>query len=141
MSLEWTPDLSVGDETLDEQHKRLLKEVNLLVEVTEQKGANDELVEGILKFLDSYIAEHLTYEEHYMREHDYPDVERHKVIHDGFRSAYKEFRERFDKHGSVVALTKAARDFLGEWWIDHIVMEDQKYHRYIEEHEKTKVHS
>jgi len=47
-------------------------------------------------FLDTYINDHLAYEELYMEEHKYPERENHIKYHRDFIEHYKSFRARLD---------------------------------------------
>lgn len=130
---EWTPDISVGDDHIDAQHKELLSQINKLFEVV-VSGDTSAQVKDVLSFLDDYIYEHFSYEEEYMTQHQYPDIKQHIQIHRGFMKQYDSLKERLVKQGSNKELVQDIEVYLGGWWIRHIGVEDKKYAVWIGEH-------
>lgn len=127
---EWTPAMSVNDKFIDNQHQRLLGEVNTLLSyVVAEKS--DKTVSDAMAFLDRYINEHLAYEEKYMAEHKYPDIENHIKYHHGFIKRYNEFKEKMDAGLSRESIALEIEQYIGNWWIEHIGIEDHKYAIYI----------
>lgn len=131
---EWTPEISVGDETIDKQHQRLLGQVNTLLSyIVSEK--NDAIVIDAVAFLDKYIDEHFTYEEKYMLEHKYPEIEHHIKHHRDFIEHYKNFKDRLNAGVSREALALDIEQYIGNWWLVHIAQEDKKYANFIKTHE------
>jgi len=132
IKFEWTPEISVNDEVIDNQHKKLLRKINeLLGAVSEGKGS--EVIEDAINFLGDYIEEHLKYEEKYMEEHSFPELKEHKEIHNQFVKKYKEFKEKFKENNSSESLFLEIETFLGDWWLNHISVDDKKYAVFIKE--------
>ncbi len=75
MALEWTPDLSVGVEEIDEQHRELFRRAERLI-ATLRCGDRGEVL-PLLAYLDEYVAHHFSAEERLMREVRYPALEEH----------------------------------------------------------------
>ena len=127
---EWTPAISVGDAKIDGQHQRLLGQVNTLLSyVVSEK--NDAIVIDAVSFLDKYINDHLAYEEQYMTEHKYPDIENHIKYHKDFIEHYKNFKERLNAGVSRESLALDIEQYIGNWWLIHIGVEDKKYAEFI----------
>lgn len=134
---EWTPAMSVFDENIDNQHKTLLNQVNVLLSyILEDK--NDQVIADAVSFLDRYIFEHLAYEEKYMEIHKYPDIENHKKYHQDFIEHYNDFKKKFDLGVKKETLALEIEQYIGNWWIEHIGKADKKYAIYIRDMEKTK---
>ncbi len=134
MAIEWTPAISVGDATIDAQHKNLLSKINdLLVALSERKGS--KVIKDIVDYLDVYINEHLAHEEQYMIVHGYPEFAEHRALHIDFVKQYKKFRKEMESEGNT-ALAIKVQNFLGGWWLNHIGKEDKKYFQYISTHDK-----
>jgi len=135
MTFTWNQNISVADETLDEQHKNLLKQIEALhkAQQAQQAGMGDKAVLETLEFLDDYILTHLLYEESYMWKHKFPDFYAHREIHSGFVRQYNAFKKKFAKNHSK-NITRDIYLFLGEWWIGHISVEDDEYQEYITAH-------
>jgi len=132
---EWTPSISVNDIKIDLQHQRLLGQVNTLLSyiVTEK---NDEVISDAVSFLDKYINEHFVYEEQYMTEHKYPDIENHTKYHKDFIEHYKSFKEKLLAGVSAESLALEIEQYIGNWWLTHIAVEDHKYAEFIKTHEQ-----
>ena len=132
---EWTPAISVGDPIIDKQHQKLLKEVNILISDTFSEEKDAVIYEAVA-FLSEYIREHLAYEEKYMELHEYPGRDAHKLLHDNFVEQYETFKKQLIKGASKKELIMEIEQYIGNWWIQHITVEDKKYALYIREHEK-----
>jgi hemerythrin len=125
---QWKDEYSVGIESIDFQHKKLINLINQLQTAVDystgetfEREALDELVE--------YTVTHFRYEEGLMEEHDYPDFEAHRAQHD----------DMVKKVGDVVANYKQNQDdamkdainFLKSWLINHINGTDKQYSQYL----------
>lgn len=134
---EWTPDISVGDEIIDRQHQKLLKEVNELLSALVSGSADTEIGKTVA-FLSEYINEHLAYEEKYMEEHKYPEIEFHKSLHKNFIDHYEMFKKELTDGVQKKELIMEVEAYIGNWWIQHIRNEDKKYALFIKEKENKK---
>ncbi len=129
--LEWNKSMSVGNELLDNQHKQLLKQIGVLKFALLSGDAVERLRE-IGEFLENYIKQHLSEEEKYMLEYNYPGYENHKKIHDWARQKFAELLARFfNENEDKMQLAKDVERYLHDWWINHITVEDKKYADYI----------
>ena len=63
--MEWTDDLSVGVELIDEQHKELFNRINDLVTAIKSATCTYKLPD-VIQFLEDYIVKHFSEEERYM---------------------------------------------------------------------------
>jgi len=76
---QWTPQIAVGNDHIDGQHRRLLELAN---EVAEIMATND--YDGILKALDGlldYTRVHFRDEEEILRQFGYADIDQHIAKH------------------------------------------------------------
>ncbi|MFA5934829.1 MAG: hemerythrin family protein [Candidatus Paceibacterota bacterium] len=128
---EWTTSISVNEKNIDMQHKRLLHQVNILLSAV-VNNSGDEIITEAIDFLDSYINEHLMYEEKYMIENNYPDIEKHVTMHHDFIIHYKDFKNKFIAGVSKDKLALEIEQYIGNWWIEHIGKMDKQYALYIE---------
>jgi len=122
----WKDFYSVGDPSLDAQHKQILGTINELHEAM-QKGKDRAVLRPILDRLLEYTLVHFKHEEQVMQEHEYPDFAHHKVLHDKIRQKTADLRE----HAYLVTGQDLLR-FLKEWWVDHIQGQDKNYSPYLE---------
>ena len=122
----WKDFYSVGDPSLDAQHKQIFGAINELHDAM-QKGKDRAVLKPILDHLLQYTLAHFKHEEQVMREHGYPDFAQHKALHDRIRKRTSDLRE----HAYLVTGHELLH-FLKEWWVGHIQGVDKKYMPYLE---------
>ena len=130
----WDQNMSVNDDIIDSQHKQLLNQINILLDVIFNEKDISVIKETVM-FLDQYISGHLKYEEEYMTKHMYPEFSEHKKVHENFNEKYAEFKTRLETSGPTKEIFSEVETFLGNWWIHHIGHEDKKYAQFIKENE------
>ena len=133
----WTQDLSVGNDDLDKEHQRLLAQVNVLIDAI-VSGRGPVVVEPAVEFLSTYVDEHFSNEEKYMRENEYPDLETHIAIHHLFKEQYTELKKKIELRGPSEDLLLDIENKLARWWIEHIGVQDKKYAVFIALRERNK---
>jgi len=119
MPLQWTDDLCVGVEEIDNQHKELFERIDNLFLAMKQ-GRGREEVGALVGFLEDYIVMHFGTEERYMKEYDYPDSILHRAKHARFSEEFSSIKGRFGSEGSTVELVMQMKAFLTDWWVNHI---------------------
>ena len=127
--------MSVGDETIDAQHQKLLKEIDVLLSAFITNSSDMKISEAI-NFLSAYITEHLAYEESYMEKHHYPEIEFHKSLHRNFIDHYELFKKEITNEIPKQELISEIAEYIGKWWLQHILIEDKKYALFIQQKEK-----
>ncbi len=70
----WDETFSVGVEVIDEQHKKLFKMLNTMIEA-ENTSVNSEIISTVLTEMRQYASEHFALEEKYMLEYGYLDYD------------------------------------------------------------------
>jgi hemerythrin-like metal-binding protein len=128
---QWTKNISVGNDTIDAQHQRLLAQVNKIIDAV-ALGSNSKELQEVISFFDEYIKEHFSYEEAYMKSINYPEIEEHRKKHYEFITNYNKFKEEFNQNFDKEKLTMEIEVYIGNWWIDHIGKEDKKYQLFLE---------
>lgn len=129
--IEWSPDLSVGIETIDEQHLKLIELLQGLedaVRVSKDAG----LIEDTITNLFNYAKVHFAAEEELLKKHKYPEEKLHQMEHNKFITKAFEFRENFDARKPGLNLEVV--NFLSSWILSHIQITDQRYTRYLKKH-------
>ena len=120
--IEWTPDLEIGIDVIDGQHRRIVDYINILDEVA---GEPDRPKVGrVINDLVDYTFSHFAFEEALMEEAGYPSLSIHQGTHDAFRRRVEDFRQRFE-NGEDVAQPLAG--LLQTWLISHIMSDDTSY--------------
>lgn len=125
--IEWNSTFSMDNEGIDQQHKQWIETINNLHDTLIKPG-NIEILRSALVALKSmrdYTRMHFFYEEKYLRNIRYPDLQAHKVMHDKFyvriMNYYNDLQE-----GKMVLNTEVMSTLM-RWLQDHILYEDKKY--------------
>lgn len=122
--MEWSADLEIGVEQIDEQHRRFFDFVNDL-----QDAAEADLEEK-LEFLKSYALEHFDAEEAFMEAHEYPRLNEHAQLHVEFIRQYSDMVREFREFGSPGPELARIRELAETWLVKHITRADADYAKY-----------
>ncbi len=122
--VQWTPQMSVGEEGLDEDHRFLIALNNQLAPAA--RICNRRGVESVLDELVNYTIEHFQREEAYMQETDYSAMPTHMLQHAAFTETILDIRWQY-LHGLRPYINGDVLRFLRDWLSKHIVVEDKKY--------------
>ena len=76
--MEWTPNLSVGDPEIDNQHQELFQLVSMLDHAITTHSPEE--LGDIIKFLEHYVETHFKEEEDLMIAHNYEEYDLHKFL-------------------------------------------------------------
>lgn len=126
--VEWDNSYSVGIDSIDNDHKKLLGLINQLQTAAHYK-TDDGMIESIINDLVDYTKYHFTREEGLMQECNYPDLEEHKEQHAAMIKQVDRFIEEYrrDESRTIDDVTQ----YLKSWLINHINGSDQEYAPYL----------
>jgi len=130
MTIEWTPDLSVGVKHIDDQHKIWFQKANELFEAGRQQRAK-EYVNTMIDFLDEYTKQHFRDEEAYMEKIGYPEIDAQKKAHASFIKDLAKLKEDFNKSGGNILVIINANKIVIDWLSNHIRKMDKKIGEYV----------
>lgn len=122
--IDWTDDLSVGIQEIDEQHRILVGLLNRLYQAIITRTDNSVMNE-ILRELTEYTVVHFAVEESLMRIFDYPDYDEHKQHHQELTQQVFELKNKVKSGKTSVSME--VLNFLRHWLTNHIQMEDKRY--------------
>jgi len=118
----WEPGLSVGNEAIDDDHRKMIALINLLHAAME-KGVGEPLVRGMLDELDDYVVGHFGREEEYMHRLLYVGYTEHKKAHRAFRQQVQSLRSAFREGAYSMAVPTLLA--LRGWLSSHILNADR----------------
>ena len=122
--VEWSEELSVGIQEIDEQHKVLVNLLNQLHDAIHQRHGS-EAARKILDELADYTRIHFAVEESLMRVLEYPDYEAHKQQHEDLIQQLVDLKEKLDTGGHSISFELL--HFLKVWLTKHILESDKEY--------------
>lgn len=132
--MQWTEDLSIGVDLIDNEHKELFNKINHLV--TAIKGATCKYtIDGTIKFLEDYAALHFTDEERCMEEAGYAELPAHRGHHAHFLKALAELRRQAALPrvpGASYELSVTTNQVVVDWIVDHIMKVDKRFGEYLQ---------
>ncbi len=121
----WNASLETGIPKIDEQHKELFRQADILLD----RNQSDR-VPTTLNFLGSYVVKHFSDEQVMQASSKYPKAAAHKQLHDKFINVYKDLRKKYDsgsdKHIVVMEINKAVMN----WLRQHIMVHDKEFAEY-----------
>jgi hemerythrin len=123
--IQWTRQMSVGLESIDTDHKLLLKLINQLDEGIRTKRG-DEVVNSVIEALLEYTDYHFRREEVLMAACGYPDAEAHAQIHAVLRDQVSQIRDRHAGDPASIR-DREVLAFLRNWLTSHILGRDKLY--------------
>lgn len=119
--LEWTDELTVGNATIDSDHRRLISLINRL-DAAIVSGEEPATLGSILDELATCTKAHFSREECLMQRIRYPEFNSHKSQHDGLLSDLTKIQRTF--HSGELPLSERTSAFLSKWLILHICTSD-----------------
>ncbi len=128
--IKWTPDLSVGFESVDTDHQVLIGLLNELDDAV-NVGEPRETVSRVLGSLLDYTDYHFGREEVLMRACRYPDMDAHIRTHDTLRAQVADIRSRYLRSPESIHAREVLA-FLKNWLTAHILGRDKLYQPFME---------
>ncbi|BCO07785.1 hypothetical protein GF1_01610 [Desulfolithobacter dissulfuricans] len=126
----WSSALSVGIETIDNQHKKLVDLINRLYRAV-INGENRTVSGEILDELVNYTATHFQTEERLFDQYGYSETKQHKNVHEKLVKQVVEFQQQF--HAGA-ELDMSLLEFLKDWLVNHIMKTDKRYSSFLRQH-------
>ncbi len=126
MVLKWDDRIyATGCPVIDAQHKSLFKMVNRLLAAMKAGRGNEEIAD-MIRFLDSYIDKHFSYEEAEMERRRCKACSANKKAHRAFRLRFENLKNKFDRDGASLALVVELQRTVCRWLQEHIARIDTK---------------
>jgi len=129
MAIVWTPNLSVGVTSIDDQHKVLFEKADKLFEAG-KSGKSKEIIGQMLDFLDKYTKQHFHDEEVYMTSINYPGIVEQKTAHKNFIAELTKLKKEYAASGGNISLIINANQMVINWLTKHISVLDKKIGTY-----------
>lgn len=130
MAFAWTPELAVGVEQIDEQHRELFRRAGALF-VASRDGSGPLAVVRTLAFLGEYVVAHFADEEALMRDVGYPDLAAHAAEHAGFLARFQRLRAGFARGGADADLADDVEREVSAWLRQHVSGSDRSIGEHV----------
>jgi hemerythrin len=126
--MTWRDQYSVGIETLDNQHKAVLRILNE-IHAASLRGKAREVAGPLLSQLVCLAGERFSTEERLMESTRFPGLAGHRAEHQKLTGKLREFVSRHEKGDAAVYAQLL--HFLRDWLNKHEQTEDQEYARWV----------
>jgi len=136
--LKWSPELSLGQKDVDEQHKELIRIANGLINAV-SIGRGKRTIQNVVQKLREYTVFHFSNEEAMMEQMRFPERGQHAAEHLRLKLSVKNYQRQLYKNENVNA--EEVLDFMKDWLLGHILTFDRDFATYIvafDEAEKSK---
>ena len=135
MAIAWTPNLSVGVNQIDDQHKIWFEKANELFEAGKAQRAK-EYINTMIDFLDEYTKQHFRDEEAYMEKIGYPEIDAQKKAHASFIKDLAKLKSDYNESGGNLLVIINANKIVIDWLSNHIRKMDKKIGEYVRANNK-----
>jgi hemerythrin len=129
--LNWNDKLSVGVESIDEQHKVLVDTLNELHHAIMKGGARNS-TGPLLRSLLAYTRNHYAAEEQMLANVRYPELKHHQLLHRELLQMLQGYLASFERGESSINVDFLY--FLRDWLTNHIQNVDGGYRAWLVEH-------
>lgn len=126
--LAWNDELSIGDEAIDSQHKRMIRLIDSFLEAA--KGEEkDAAVKQALKEVCDYTKIHFRDEEAFMEDIGFPQLDWHRQEHTKLQQQITDYALSYCLDAGVTA--QDMKVFLKIWLTEHILKADMRIGDFI----------
>ncbi|MGM0501187.1 MAG: bacteriohemerythrin [Bacillota bacterium] len=140
MTVNWSEDLKIGIEIIDQQHRaffeqrdKFMKQCTKILAEQGDTSQTREEIDELFYFLTDYFTTHFNDEEKLQQEHDYPYYEQHRKQHQDFIARVKKLKYEFLNNEEVDReLLEELKEQISNWFVNHISKKDTELKEYIE---------
>ena len=140
MSFTWRDDLLTGITVVDNQHKELIKRVNIFLNQLSMDLEIDELQQA-LDNLTSFVYEHFMEEEKVMKEGFYPNFTKHKQDHTSFINMISNLEQRMYNELPLSSFKSEVNEKICSWLNRHIPIKDKEMTNFIKNNKEKELDS
>jgi len=130
MGIKWSDDLSMFNQEIDDEHKRLIFLVNMLnTEIVSQQREQKNIQHILNLMLVDSIA-HFSHEERLFSEKSYPNAEEHRLSHEKLVHQINQAMKKIQETDFVKDWVRIGLE-IQQSLVDHLILEDTQYIQYL----------
>ena len=130
MIADWMKEIETGIASIDNHHKKIIRNMNKLVFACSNSKKSEIL--SLIQDLEKDVNAHFKIEEGWMQKYNYPEFLSHKSMHFVFKTAFINFKQEVDSKKKKKCISELC-DVLVDWLIWHINVEDRLMAEYIQD--------
>lgn len=138
----WRSEYNIGNLKIDQEHQKLFtiaRKTLSLIKSNDDTKKNEKL-KILITELFNYVGTHFANEQNYMKNINYPDLENHKLLHKNMLNMLTKLISELNTL-QLKEIENALYDFIDEYFIRHIILEDKKINLWNCTLEDLKKHS
>jgi hemerythrin len=129
-TLSWSPELSVGIEVFDADHKAFFELAFLLQDASGASVVERAMIVGsAIGLLEEYVDGHFLREEKAMKKANFPHFPEHIHKHKVFRGRIREIAKAY--RDGATSIADDIPSLVSAWLTNHIMQDDQKYKNWV----------
>jgi len=125
----WKKEFETGSEKLDQQHRVLIDNINLLEDLLHTTNPTPKEAKFIIKlvdYLEGYANFHFQGEEQCMESYQCPAHAENQQGHERFRGIIRDYKRLCEHQGFQVELLRNLHQVMSSWITEHILKIDTK---------------
>ncbi len=130
MPIEWNEELATGIKEIDDQHKEIIKRMQIIDNSSEQMVSEEE-IDKMVRFFGGYMIEHFDTEDKYMIDYKYPKYDLHKSEHMKFLKNFAVLKRLCEEEDSTSLIILAIQNQFLDWLVHHILHTDKEMAAYL----------
>ena len=130
--IQWSENLRVNIEEIDNQHKNIFKVINNLHNKL-KIGEGITVIKPTLNSLIEYVINHFSTEEKWMKKYNFPELEQHKQEHQKYITEIKGIIIKYEDRARTPLLARDILISLGSWYRIHIEEYDIKIGQFLKD--------
>jgi len=127
VTFEWNDSYRLGNERVDEQHRKIIVLANAISVSDESSTVRSAIME-----LFRHTREHFSDEEDLMQRSGYPKFQEHRRLHEELIEELG--RVTSEQSFETVASIREFKVFVYKWVVDHLLSQDRELIDYVREH-------
>ena len=124
--IQWKPEFSVGNASVDHEHRELIELINNLHGKLRRGASQDDVVEALGEIY-AQISAHFALEEKIMRDAHYEDYTPHKTDHEALLDQLLDIMDGVEADGQYDEERLSSN--LDHWFSEHFRSHDAKLHQ------------
>lgn len=126
-SIIWKSEYNINNLKIDREHQHLFTIAREALNISKFKKNNEQIdkLKKIITKLFDYVGTHFSNEQKYMEKIKYPDLEKHKLLHKNMLNMLTKLVSELNNM-EIEEIQKSLYDFIEEYFIRHIILEDKK---------------
>ena len=124
--IQWKNEFSVGNASVDHEHRELIALINEL-HASISRGSEQDLIVEALGEIYAQVAAHFALEEKIMRDANYDHFRLHKADHEALLDTLADVMDAIENEGRYDERSLSAK--MEHWFSEHFRTHDARLHR------------